>query len=504
MSTYEDHSTLIDSLERIPLVTKLAAAVLAATPPRVFGVHGDWGAGKTSFLQQLHRVLDGNPSRKEWVDRQNAQHVKMIVGAKDATMCRLCQVPVHTSSVEEDPAVVWFEAWRYQHEAAPVVALLHEMRGQLGLLARSKMVVWKLSEVTIRTGLLQLEQIANFASLQAGGPILFTNSRTGLAATAQEQGEKWEREHLAEKLPAETMREQLEYTVNMILGRDATLPPGEGRRVVVLIDDLDRCEPQSTYRLLEGIKIYLNIPNCVFVLGMDQRIIEDAIAETAPGAKDNPALSRRRAREYLEKLFQEVFHLPIIQDVPSQLLAWLRDDLTKVPQHTRETLKRLLVAYPGCVPANPRKAKAFAAVLWRFLTEPAPADIAAAKFVALAEYTEPAAQEPHLALVLVMASLYHFHPEVYRVLEAHTDGFYEELWNWCTRTSDDKDKDHGCLAGLERAFKVTKPANVSDNPLPEMLTQYTDYSRGHVLRIQQLLYHARLFTKAQIQALLLK
>lgn len=504
MSTHDDQATLIDSLERVPIVDKLATAVMTCTPPRVYGAHGDWGAGKTSFLHQLHRTLDGIPSRKDWVEREerrrNGINIKQEAGSHP---CR-CAFPTQRWSQEEDALVVWFEAWRYQHEAAPVVALLHEMRGQLGWLTRAKNEVMKLSEVTIRSALLQLEQIAKFAWLQSATEISVANKGTGLVATVQDQGERWEREHLAEKLPAEAIREQLEHAVNQLLGRDAKQEPGEGRRVVVLIDDLDRCEPQATYRLLEGIKIYLNIPNCVFVLGMDQRIIEDAIAESAPGAKDKPEISRHRAREYLEKLFQEVYHLPIVQDVPTHLLAWLPDNFSLVSHDTREAIQSLLNAYPGCIPANPRKIKAFAAVLWRFLTEPDKKKIADAKFAALAGFSEPTAKEPYLSLVLIMASLYHFHPEVYRVLEAHTDGFYEELWQWCTRTSEDKDKDHGCIAGLDRAFKITAPAKASDNPLPEMRPLYADYSRGNVLRIQQLLYHARLFTRAQISALLLK
>ena len=38
----------------------------------------------------------------------------------------------------------------------------------------------------------------------------------------------------------------------------------------------------AMYRLLEGLKIYLTIPNCVFILGMNERILVDAIGEEDP------------------------------------------------------------------------------------------------------------------------------------------------------------------------------------------------------------------------------
>lgn len=503
MVPFDDHSTLIDELERIPLVEKLATAVMGCTPPRVFGLHGDWGAGKTSFLQQLHRTLDGIPTRSNWVAHEESTRADLTREYEAGTRKLECGFPQQRYDGEGNVLVVWFEAWRYQHEPAPVVALLHEMRGQLGGLVRLKNATLKIAEVVIRSGLLQLEQIAKFAWLQSAAAITVANKGAGLVTTIQEQGERWEREHLAEKLPAETIREQLEHAVDQLLGREKNAAPGEGRRVVVLIDDLDRCEPQATYRLLEGIKIYLNIPNCVFVLGMDQRIIEDAIAASAPGSKDNSGAAERRAREYLEKLFQEIYYLPIVQDVPGHLMAWLPKDPRPESAKTRAIMSMLLNEYEGCVPANPRKIKAFAAVLRRFLEEPDEGAITEADFAAIPQHVEVAAKYPYESLVLIMGILYHFHPEIYRHVEAHTAEFYEFLWRWCAKALN-VEENHECLNGLDQAFSIAGAANVGANELPSMSSRYPDYSRGNVFRVQKLIVQARPFTKKQIQALLLK
>lgn len=504
MVPLNDHSTLVDELERLPLVEKLVTAIMTCKPPRVYGVHGDWGAGKTSFLQQLHFALDGIPGRTAWTQEERAVHDRLRRQIDEKTRDVPCRFPEQRYGPKEENGalVVWFEAWRYQHEPAPVVALLHEMRGQLERLVRAKNWFNKIGEVTLRSACLQLEQIAKFAWLQSAAGITVANKGAGFVTTVQEQGERWEREHLAEKLPAEAMREQLEHAVEQLLGRSKKDRTSEGRRVVVLIDDLDRCEPQATYRLLEGIKIYLNIPNCVFVLGMDQRIIEEAIAESAPGGKDDPDVARRRAREYLEKLFQEVYYLPIVQDAPSHLIAWLPANRDSTATRIREAIRNLLEEYQGCIPANPRKIKAFAAVLHRFLEEPDRHRIENANFHALEGQTELAAQYPYESLVFIMAVLYHFHPEIYRYVEAYNEQFYHVLWHWCAKGLDDNET-HTCFDGLEPAFSRSATADPGANTLPDVVSLFPDYSRGHVVRIQKLIVHARIFTKAQIQSLLL-
>ena len=46
---------LLDTLERGPLIREVGEAIAHCRPPQVFGVHGDWGLGKTSILHQVQR-----------------------------------------------------------------------------------------------------------------------------------------------------------------------------------------------------------------------------------------------------------------------------------------------------------------------------------------------------------------------------------------------------------------------------------------------------------------
>lgn len=56
---HNDEPTLNDELGRAELVRRVSNAVARCSPPQVFGVHGDWGTDKTSFLHQLHWDLVG-------------------------------------------------------------------------------------------------------------------------------------------------------------------------------------------------------------------------------------------------------------------------------------------------------------------------------------------------------------------------------------------------------------------------------------------------------------
>lgn len=49
------------------------------------------------------------------------------------------------------------------------------------------------------------------------------------------------------------------------------------KRIVVLIDDLDRCLPEHIIENLEAIKLFLNVEKTAFVIAADQSIVSEAI-----------------------------------------------------------------------------------------------------------------------------------------------------------------------------------------------------------------------------------
>ncbi len=57
VSLINDEPTLVDRLNRRGLVRDVGEVIATCQPPQVFGIHGDWGMGKTSFLHQVQLYL---------------------------------------------------------------------------------------------------------------------------------------------------------------------------------------------------------------------------------------------------------------------------------------------------------------------------------------------------------------------------------------------------------------------------------------------------------------
>jgi uncharacterized protein YjbI with pentapeptide repeats len=86
------------------------------------------------------------------------------------------------------------------------------------------------------------------------------------------------------------------------------------KRVVIFIDDLDRCSPEKAIEVLEAIKLFLDVKGCIFVLGIDRRVISRGIELKYKELNENNTDKFISGNNYLEKIIQLDFFLPKISE----------------------------------------------------------------------------------------------------------------------------------------------------------------------------------------------
>ncbi len=148
----------------------------------------------------------------------------------------------------------------------------------------------------------------------------------------------------------------------------------EKERMVVFIDDLDRCMPDIVLEVLEALKLYLNIPRLIFVVGVDKTIVERLIIDRyrklgliREGEEPEVEVARKqrrtdedKARQYLSKMFQVEVELAPTEH---QVKAFLVEQLAAIPSWKEklsppnsQLFNNIVLKLAGC---NPREVKRF-------------------------------------------------------------------------------------------------------------------------------------------------
>ena len=122
------------------------------------------------------------------------------------------------------------------------------------------------------------------------------------------------------------------------------------RLLVIFVDDLDRCSPANVVEVFEAVKLYLDAPGFVFVIGYDDGMVARALHDQK--AFEDAATTAR----YLEKIIQIDYRLPRPDERQAVRLV---DDLV-VRSGTAALLgaaERTLIA--DRTERNPRRVKRF-------------------------------------------------------------------------------------------------------------------------------------------------
>ena len=117
-------------------------------------------------------------------------------------------------------------------------------------------------------------------------------------------------------------------------------------RFVFFIDDLDRLSSDQALSLLEIIKLFLDVPNCVFILAIDYDVVIEGVRR-----KYGDNFSREKGQEFFDKIIQVPFNVPTYTYKIGKLMeaGIERDILSNFKQVTTFTSK--------CTENNPRTIK---------------------------------------------------------------------------------------------------------------------------------------------------
>jgi hypothetical protein len=294
-----------DALGHFPLVRQVGTLLRTCDPPYVLGVCGAWGSGKTSFLRKLWAYQGGSfdVGEARGPEKRQREQRRQWFGTEYQEPTSPC--------FKNGCHVIWFNPWQHQFEETPLIALLHEIRKHFSVLRRAVDKTGKLAHVATHAMLNTAHEFAKALKLPLPVP-----GATGI----QERGRAYEAEHLDTPLFSQRFRDFFEKALEAVIGPDG--------RMIIFIDDLDRCEGEVAYRLLEALKLHLNVRNCAYVLGLDQAHLEETIARVLSGG-ETPRLYRPLAREYLGKMFQSLFLLPVPENTTAFVQTLLELDTTQ-------------------------------------------------------------------------------------------------------------------------------------------------------------------------------
>jgi predicted ATPase len=256
----------------------LARLIDQSEPQFAIGLFGGWGSGKTTLMQAIEERLDA--------DRV---------------------VPVR------------FSAWRYEKEQHLIVPLLDTVREALLSWSASRPQERERARETAKTIGRVMRSILAGMSMTVGVPGAVEVSFDANKALGEHSRGLWGRGNPLTSRRADdearVPRSFYHASFGALQSSFATFVRGRQgvqRRIVVFVDDLDRCLPESALQVLESMKLFFDLPGFVFVVGLDQRVVEYVIdvkyARPAEGT-DNQPRSRVTGAEYIKKIFQVPYRL---------------------------------------------------------------------------------------------------------------------------------------------------------------------------------------------------
>lgn len=332
-----------DRLNHGPIADEVAQLVTAVAMPCNIALYGPWGAGKSGLARLIEARLTAARTDAKFVIFDASKyagvslrrHFISQVASATETKGREFSEDLYQETTNTDVKLNW-------REAGKVAAIFLGLCFGAAALATALALLIALGAVGPTS-----KNFNDFIRPALG----FVTAPAALALALMALAGKTL--PVTRKVSAPSSEEEFEARFRRLRKRIGA------ERLVVFVDELDRCAPQAVVETLETIRTFLDVSGCVFLVAADQQVLERALREAAPQTNPvdlgNPYYSV--GSEYLDKTFQHQLHVPPLR---SQRLTQFALDLTEGRGGVWSRIERGEVV-PVLVPTHvrsPRRVKA--------------------------------------------------------------------------------------------------------------------------------------------------
>lgn len=288
-----DNETRVDMLNNRAIANTIVKLINeSANHPISIGVHGDWGAGKSSILAMIEEQF---PSRKE-----------------DEIVC------------------IRFNGWKHQGfedaKLALMSAILSEITRHREMTEQAQSVAKKLWK---NINWISVAKTAGSVACSVASGVPPINLLTGLLDRLKSDVKDSEKVHGAIDSVGNYLEEAKVFE-DISLSKEfhefqesfeELLEETNIKKLIILIDDLDRCLPTVTIETLEAVRLFLFSKSTAFVIAADEAMIEYAVGSYFPDypIEEKQSNGYQYSKRYLEKLIQVPFRIPVLGKVESEM-----------------------------------------------------------------------------------------------------------------------------------------------------------------------------------------
>lgn len=278
---WKDSETKVDFLNFKYLSDQVVEIALDKNlSPATIGIYGDWGSGKSSLMEMVKEELENNIT-------------------------------------QEKILIVDFNGWTFEgYEDAKTAlcgSILDELANLKGITAEVKdRILALIKKVDVNKIVSKGIKYGIDFALTGGIGTLSELTLAGLVSAVKSKVTGASEEEVKLILDALKNEESKRASVkNFSKEFKILLDDSKVDHVVVFIDELDRCLPDTILDIFEAIRLFLYVPGTTFIIGADQRMVQYAVKTRY---KDIPGNEMDISKEYMEKLIQYPVKIPQLNE----------------------------------------------------------------------------------------------------------------------------------------------------------------------------------------------